>query len=136
MCSSDLGTTATSAVGNYTLTPSAATGGTFTASNYSISYSTGTLTVNTASLTITGISANNKVYDGTTTATLSGTAAYSGLVNSESFSVTGTPTASFASAAVGTSKTVTVSGYTAPSSNYSITQPSLTADIKIGRAHV
>lgn len=89
-----------------------------------------TLTVGAKVLTITGISIGNKTYDGNTAATISGTAAYSGLVNSESFTVTGTPSAAFATAAAGTAKSVTVSGYTAPNSNYSITQPTgLTADI-------
>ena len=79
---------------------------------------------------ITGLTANNKEYDGTTAATLSGTAAYSGLVNGETFTVTGTPTATFASANVGTGIAVTVTGYTAPSSNYTVAQPSgLTANI-------
>jgi len=50
---------ATSApVGTYIITPSAATGGTFTAGNYNITYNTGTLTVNlppnTTPVTITG----------------------------------------------------------------------------------
>jgi hypothetical protein len=41
------GGTATAAVGSYTITPSAAIGGTFTAANYTITYNTGTLTVTT-----------------------------------------------------------------------------------------
>ena len=98
----------TASVASYSIVPSAATGGTFTASNYNITYTNGTLTVNTAPLTITGVTANNKTYDGNASATLSGTAAYSGLQNSESFSVTGTPSASFASATAGFGKTVTV----------------------------
>jgi len=54
--------------GNYPLTPSAATGGTFTATNYAITYVAGQLTVNQAPLTIT---ANNqtKVYGQTFTFT-------------------------------------------------------------------
>jgi hypothetical protein len=74
-------------------------------------------------LTITGLTASNKVYDGATTATLTGTAAYNGLVSGETFPVTGTPVASFGDANVGTGKAVTVSGYTAPNANYSLTQP-------------
>ncbi|EEF59129.1 beta strand repeat-containing protein [Pedosphaera parvula] len=51
------GSAATSAAGgSYTITPSAATGGTFSANNYSITYAAGTLTVNPAPLTVT---ANN-----------------------------------------------------------------------------
>ncbi|MFM8790541.1 MAG: MBG domain-containing protein, partial [Chthoniobacterales bacterium] len=42
------GTSADDPAGTYTLTPSAATGGTFTPSNYSIIYNTGTLTVEPA----------------------------------------------------------------------------------------
>ncbi len=81
-------------------------------------------------LTITGISINNKAYDGTTTATTSGTAAYSGLVNSESFSVSDVVTFAFATASVGSGKTINQTGtYTVPSTNYSITQPTFTANI-------
>jgi hypothetical protein len=87
-------------------------------------------TVSVKGLTITGISISNKTYDGNTTATISGTAAYSGLVNGESFSVSGTPSATFSDKNVGNGKSVLVSGYTAPSVNYSITQPTgLTANI-------
>ena len=55
------GGAATAAVGSYTITASAATGGTFTAGNYSISYVTGTLTVNAATLTVTA-SPQSKTY--------------------------------------------------------------------------
>ena len=40
------GSAANAAAGSYTIVPSAATGGTFSASNYSITYANGTLTVN------------------------------------------------------------------------------------------
>ena len=86
-------------------------------------------TVAAKALTIIGLTGANKPYDGTTTASFTGSPAYSGLVNSESFSVSGTASASFATAAAGSGKTITVSGYTAPSSNYSITQPGLTGNI-------
>ncbi len=81
---------------------------------------TATANITAKSITITGVSANNKVYDATTAATLSGNAAYSGLVNSETFTVAGTPVATFANANVGNGKTVTVSGYSAPSVNYAL----------------
>ena len=79
--------------------------------------------VTAAALTITGVSGVNKPYDGGTTASLSGTPAYVGLQNSESFSVTGTAVASFDTAAVGNGKTITVTGYTAPTTNYTVSQP-------------
>lgn len=80
-------------------------------------------------LSVTGLTADNKVYDGTTSATFTGTPAYDGLVNGDSFAVSGSTSASFASAAAGTGKTVTVTGYNAPSSNYNVIATTLTADI-------
>ena len=83
--------------GTWTITPSDATGGTFNPSNYSITYTPGSLTVTPAS--ISGwFSASNKVYDGTTTATVtnSGTNAISG--DNVQLTYTG---ATFASANVG-----------------------------------
>jgi hypothetical protein len=86
--------------------------------------------VSTKTLTITGISFNNKVYDGTTTVTISGTPSYVGLVNSESFTVSGVVTWAFSSANVGSAISITRSGsYNAPSSNYTVTQPTGFANI-------
>lgn len=91
---------------------------------------TATANITTRALTISGVSAQNKVYDRSNAATLSGTAAYVGLQNGESFVVTGTPAATFADPNVANGIAVSVSGYTAPSANYSVTQPaSLTANI-------
>ncbi len=84
------------------------------------------------SLTITGLTANNKVYDALTTASLAGTPAFSGLINGDSLSVdTSGATANFVDKNVGTAKSVTVGGYAATSNwGYLITQPSgLTANI-------
>jgi len=90
-----------------------------------------TVTVDPVALSITGITADDKPYDGNNTATLSGTAAYVGLVNGETPAVTGTPAATFNNKNVGTAKPVTVTGYTAPNANYTLpAQPTgLTADI-------
>jgi hypothetical protein len=79
--------------------------------------------VSPAVLTISGISISNKVYDGTNTATITGTATYTGLTNSDNFTVSGTPSATFSDKNVATNKPVTVVGYTTPSANYSLTQP-------------
>ena len=103
-------------------------GFTVPSANYSITQPSVTANITAVALTITGLSANDKTYDRTTTATLSGTPAYSGLVNGEVFTVTGTPTATFTTANVGTAIAVTIAGYTAPA-NYSVTQPSVTANI-------
>jgi hypothetical protein len=94
-----------------------------------------TLTVNKKDLTITGVTANNKVQDGTTTATLSGTPTLVGIVSGDESNVTlsGTPTATFATAAPGTGIAVSVTGYALSGSasvNYTISQPTgLTANI-------
>ena len=94
-----------------------------------------TLTVAVKNLTITGVVADDKVQDGTTAATLSGAPGLSGLVSGDesAVSITGTPTATFASALPGVGIAVTVTGYSlagTKASNYSVSQPTgLTADI-------
>jgi len=118
---------ATAAAGSYNSASIDVSGGGATAQSVSTT-SSGNV-VGQAALTITGIGIANKVYDRTNTATITGTATYGGLQNGESFSVTGTPSASFATATVGLAKPVAVVGYTAPNSNYTLTQPTLAADI-------
>ena len=87
--------------------------------------------VTAAALTISGLTAASKDFDGTTTATVSGKPAYVGLVNGETFSVSGSVTWAFPDATVGSAKTLSRTGsYSAPSGNYSVTQPTLTADIR------
>ena len=83
------GTVATAGVAGspYTITPSAATGGTFNPSNYAIAYAPGTLTVNPAPLTVTANNAS-KTYDGLAYSGGNG-AGYSGFVNGETSSVLG-----------------------------------------------
>ncbi len=73
------GDAAAAPVTAYSITPSAAIGGTFTASNYDITYDTGTLTVNPAALTVTA--ANESMSYGGTAPALAYT--YTGLVNSD-----------------------------------------------------
>jgi hypothetical protein len=77
---------------------------------YAHARTTYTLTVNPKSVTITGLSASDKVYDGTTTATVTGTAVINGLISGDDVTVI-TGTASFADAAVGNNKTVTFNGW-------------------------
>lgn len=97
-----------------------------------VSTSTGTLVISTKALTIAGLTASNKVYDATTTATLTGTAALSGVINGDNVTLGGTGAGTFANANIGTGKAVTVTGYTISgtgASNYTLTQPALTANI-------
>ncbi|WP_298223862.1 YDG domain-containing protein, partial [Flavobacterium sp.] len=98
----------------------------------SVNVATVSSAVSPKALTITGIAANNKLFDGNTAATLSGTPSLVGVVNSDVVTLGGTPVATFASSAVGTAISVSVTGYTisgAGAGNYTLTQPSLTADI-------
>ena len=100
-------------------------------SNYSVTdQSSTTANITAKSLTVSGITASDKTYDGSTSATLTGTAVYSGLVSGDTF--TGSYTGVFSNANVGTGKTVTITpSYSgADVSNYSVTdQSSTTADI-------
>ena len=92
------GNTAADAVGTYTgkVTPSAATGGTFTAANYTITYATGNIIVGAVPLTITASNAN-KAYGSTLTGGAGSTAFTStGLINSETI---GSVTIAYASGA-------------------------------------
>jgi len=131
------GGAATTAVGTYTITPSAATGGSGTEANYNISYNTGTLTVNTATVTISsGITANNKIYDGTTTGTISSNnVSLSGVIGADTGNVnlsTNGYTATFVTKNVTNNIAVTVSGLTligSAAANYTLSQPNLTANI-------
>ena len=117
------GTAATASVlgGPYAITPSGATGGTFTASNYTIGYANGTLTVNPASITVTASNAS-KTYG--QTPTLSGFTS-TALQNGETIgSVTETSSGTAATASVlGGPYAITPSGATGgtfTASNYTI----------------
>jgi len=92
-----------------------------------------TATITPKALTLTGLAASDKVYDGTTTATLTG-GTLSGLVGSESLTVSNL-TGAFADKTVGTGKTVALAGGTlvdgtGRASNYTLAQPAgVTASI-------
>jgi filamentous hemagglutinin family protein len=106
------------------------------AGNYTLASNTASTTadITAASLSVTGVTATNKVYDATTAATLGGTAAVAAL-GSDVVSVGGSGSGSFADPNVGTAKPVSVSGYTisgTDAGNYTLIQPSgLTADITV-----
>src|SRR5262249_42800422 len=110
-----------------TITASAATGGTFTASNYSIVYVTGNLTVNPKALTVSGVSGTDKIYDGLTSDPITGTATLSGDLAGDAVTLSSVgATASFADPNVGNNKPVTFAGYSvsgADVNDYSFSQP-------------
>jgi hypothetical protein len=104
--------------------------------DYNTASRTASVTVNPKALTVTGITANNKVYDGSKTATLNTTnAQLSGVVSADTGNVTlvtSAVTATFSDPSVGTNKLVTISGLTLSGSaagNYIVIQPTTTADI-------
>ena len=104
-------------------------------SNYNVLSTVGShYSVTPKGITLTGITAVDKVYDATTTATLdTANVAYSGMINGDTVALGGSGTGSFATKGVDTNKVVTVSGYTlsgADAGNYVVAQPTgLTADI-------
>ncbi len=115
--------------------------------NYQIQQPLGlTATISAKALTVAGLSAVSRVYDATVNVALSGTAALltagapgSGTTvdgkpyTGDTAVLTGPGAAKFASKAIGSAKSVTVTGYTvtgAQASNYTVTQPlGLTADV-------
>src|SRR6185436_2307553 len=86
------------------------------AGNYQLASTsvTATADISARNLTVSGATANNKVYDGGTVATINaGNATTVGLVSGDAATLnTGSATGAFASSTVGTSKNVTVSGLT------------------------
>jgi len=103
------------------------------ASNYTLSsVATATANITPKQLAVTGLSAGNKPYDGSTAAVLSGTAVLTGAISGDDVSLVGTASAVFANSNAGTGKAVTVSGLSlngAAKDNYTLSPVSLTADI-------
>jgi len=98
------------------------------ASNYSITFAGLTAAITPAPLTLSGLTGTNKVYDTTTSDTLSGTATLAGVLTADvgAVALSGSGTANFATANVGTGLGLTVTGYSlsgAAAANYSLTLP-------------
>ena len=94
---------------------------------------TASTTANITAVTLTGsITANNKIYDGTTAASIA-TRSLNGVIGSDDVSLSG-GTAAFASKAVGTAKTVTATGLSLSgldAGNYQLASSSATATADI-----
>ncbi|HSZ54922.1 MAG TPA: YDG domain-containing protein [Tepidisphaeraceae bacterium] len=104
------------------------------ASNYTLTQPAPTANIAAKALTVTGVTANNKPYDATTTATLNlGSAALVGVVSGDTVTLNTTgATGAFASKDAATGITVTVSGLAlagAQAGNYTVTPPTTTANI-------
>ena len=124
------GTVTIHAAGEATITATAAE-----TANYQQSAASYTLRVSPKGVTITGLQAESKTYDGTAAAVITGTPALSGLMAGDDVTVDASrAAAAFADADAGTGKTVLLSGYAltgADAANYTlIAQPTgITADI-------
>ncbi len=114
-----------------TLNTLALNNGTGLANNYTLV--SGSANITPASLSITGVIAANKVFDNTTTATLTGTPSVVPLLNDVVVVAPNTGGGNFVDANVGVAKTVTATGYSlsgADAGNYTVIQPTgLRADI-------
>ena len=123
--------TQVSPVGNYAIT---AGPGSLSATNYSFSFIDGNLTIASVQLTVSGITASNKPYDGTIVAAIhTASAALQGAVPGDDVTLnTAGASGAFSDPAIGTNKTVFISGLTlggSSTNNYSLLQPTATADI-------
>jgi gliding motility-associated-like protein len=104
------------------------------AGNYTITYPSSLADITSAGLTVSGIIANNKVYDGTTTATLNAVnASLVGVFGTDNvtLNITGA-TGTFTDKNAGIGKSVSISGLTlggTDGGNYKLTQPSMTSSI-------
>ncbi|GLQ95029.1 hypothetical protein GCM10007901_39820 [Dyella acidisoli] len=98
------------------------------ASDYQITFPTNlTANITPKNLTVGGVTASNKVYDGTTADTLNtGSATLNGVVGSDSVSLAGSAAGTFSQSDVGNNLAVSVSGLSltgAAAGNYTLTQP-------------
>ena len=104
------------------------------AGNYVITSPTTTASITAATVTVNGITASDKVYDGTTSTTIDTTnATFTGFIGEDDATVDfSAATVSFDTKDVGTGKTVTIAGLTltgADAGNYILTTPTTTANI-------
>ncbi|BDX38975.1 hypothetical protein CYCD_23300 [Tenuifilaceae bacterium CYCD] len=100
--------------------------------NYTLTQPTLSANITTATLTVSGLAANSKAYDGTTNAILSG-GTLTGIIGDDAVTATMPTSGTFAQATVGTGIAVTISNIALSGNdagNYTLTQPSgFTADI-------
>jgi filamentous hemagglutinin family protein len=125
-----------------TVTISGLTLGGTDAGNYTLATTTATTTADIAKAAITaitGITAANKIYDGTTTAALNTSAAgFTGMISGDSLTVASAAGA-FADKNAATGKTVTISGLTlggADAGNYTLAATTATTTADIAKAEI
>jgi hypothetical protein len=103
------------------------------AGNYILTQPTGLQAdITPKALTITGLTAQNKTFDGNTNATITGTPVLSGVIAGDNVSLTGAPVGAFNTPTVGANKPVTVTGLSLTGSdanNYALQPLTLLASI-------
>ena len=104
------------------------------AANYTLTQPTTTASITRKELTVTGITAGTKIFDGTTSADITTTNAQlvGRITNDDVLLVVSSATGSFADTTVANGKTVQIAGLTvtgADTGNYLLTQPTTTADL-------
>ncbi|MFM8880474.1 MAG: YDG domain-containing protein, partial [Verrucomicrobiota bacterium] len=122
---STAGTGKTVVVGGYVI-------GGANASNYRLTQPRLTGTIEPRAVSVGGISAESKGYDGTRAARLNGTAAVMGILDGDTVTLSGTGVGEFSSADAGQGKSVSVSGLSlggAKAGNYRLETPALKASI-------
>ncbi len=102
-------------------------------SNYVEMYDSISVTITPKELSLSGLTADDKIYDGNTSVSFSGTAVLEGVVGSDNVVLNvGNISASFVDKNVGTDKDIIFSGFTltgADAGNYTLSQSSGTASI-------
>jgi fibronectin-binding autotransporter adhesin len=117
--------TTSSNVGGYATT---ASGAATSSGNYTIGYTNGTLTVNPAPLTVTGLSGTGRAYNGSSSDALMGTASLIGLLNSQTLTLSNATSGTLASANAGSetvTTAITLTDGSGLANNYTLTQPTL-----------
>jgi hypothetical protein len=102
------------------------------AGNYTLALPSLSANITPATLTVSGLTASNKVYDGTTAATVTGTPVLAGDISGDTVSITGAAMGTFADKTVGNKKPVTLSGLTLggpDAGNYTFSLQTLSANI-------
>jgi hypothetical protein len=106
--------------------------GTLVSDNYSFKFVYGNINITKRTLTIGGLSGDDKTYDGTTDATASGTAKLINLFLGDNVTIGGYPNFNFEQITAGDNVRIIVKGYTlkgTKAANYILVQPVLYANI-------
>ena len=117
---------------NITINTTGFTLGGAQAGNYSLTHPTLSAAITPKSVEVTGLTGDNKVYDGGTIATVSGTDALDGVLSGDIVALDGTPIFNFVDPNVGTNITINTTGYVLDGdqrNNYSVVQPTMNGDI-------